>query len=82
MNLLTDDQAKEVAQKLLANGGNVYRRVESILGRPLDDPEIDAVYEQVEKAGGIFKCNECNGWFEVTDRCSWRDDACVECEPE
>jgi hypothetical protein len=78
---LTDEQAQQVARRIYDTSNNVYRIAEEILGRKLND-EGEAVYEQVEKVGKIFKCSECNIWKSDSEKCEWRDDCCIECSEE
>ena len=63
MTPLTDNQIKELAKVLLLNGGNVYNVVQRQYGIKVGEE----IFDQLEKVGDIFKCEECNLWMENVD---------------
>ncbi len=79
---LSDDAARQIAGTLHDTGQNIYRVVEEVIGRKLEGDEHDTVYEQVCRAGAIFKCEECSTWKDSSERAEYREDQCAECENE
>jgi hypothetical protein len=77
--VLTHEQAKAVGAKLLGTPRNVYREVETVIGRQLASGEHDAVYDQVAQASALFKCDECGTWCDESDKDADFESTCCDC---
>lgn len=53
--------------RMLRSGGNIYRVVESMFGVKCGEE----IFQRLE-AAGIFKCDECRNWLEISEL----DDSC------
>lgn len=74
----TPEQIKQLSDHLLRNGGNLFRVAE----RMGIDPKLgDRLFDLLKADGkGIFKCEECDGWFPMEDRDkAFVSDMCTEC---
>lgn len=78
--ILTDAQAKKIAEELLGTSKNVFSAVEAEIGRPLQADERDRAYDEVASAGDMGRCSECFTWVKNTDFDF--DDTCYTCAEE
>jgi uncharacterized protein YbaR (Trm112 family) len=72
---LTDEQYKELGGILLKVGGNVYTIVEEKYGVEFTDDD----WEKLEKKGGVFKCENCNRWLDISEEDPGVPDFCTLC---
>jgi formylmethanofuran dehydrogenase subunit E len=74
---LTEAQLKQLADRLIDTGSNVYRLSESMFNHKFTDKDWDELKEKTK----IFKCEECNQWKSL-DEHSGESDICKDCMDE
>jgi hypothetical protein len=73
----TDDQIKELANKLRDTQQNCFRVAES-MGLHIEDADFD----RLATIGQVFKCEECDEWQALSEQATWRDDLCLTCDED
>lgn len=64
-NQLTQAQLELLAAALLNTRGNVYQIVKERFGLKAGDSVFGRLYRH-----GLFRCEGCNTWLPIQDRCS------------
>jgi len=72
---LTDEQIDKLAGKLVHSSQNVFRVAEKMFGVEVEDE----VFDQLQKVGKIFKCEQCDQWLPIADLEKNFDELCKEC---
>lgn len=75
---LTEAQVLALARRLRGTTNSVYQLFEAMTGCPADD----AVFDDLEKRGGIFRCVECSYWQGLDQRDGVGDLLCTNCADE
>lgn len=78
--ILTTDQARQIGDSLLNTRQNAWTVMKNVAGADKDYGDED--WDLIKSVGNIFKCEECNTWQPISEKCGWRDDMCKECDDE
>ena len=73
---MTKKQYQALASDLLGTRANVYQMVRAKFGLSF----TDANFDKLKKHGGIFRCEECSEWKDLSERDpGMHMDRCCEC---
>lgn len=74
---LTDEQIEKLGDALIDTSKNIYSVCRSLFEVKGSDEDFD----RLRKISKIFKCEECNRWWPISEE-SDRNDICQDCQKE